>query len=436
MLRTGLRNPGRRLPARKAVAGIFALLLICLLGGVARAAGQPLSKDDVTLLLLGGASSEKIVGLIEQRGIDFQMDPDLAKQFHDRGASDEVIEALVRASKKRALAPASAPAPSGPATPPGSPAPSSVRESLPAPSSRPPAAGSAPSATVSQRIQQTLEEKEAPLDEDAAPSAGATQAAASKPSAQPPKATALKDPSPGEIQHIIQEFAAKEKLFKEARDNYTYHQVNKVEELGADNEVEGTYRQDWDILFDDSGKRIEQVTYAPLPTLKRLMVTEQDLDSMRNIQPFVLTTDELPEYDIKYMGHVPVDYITTYVFSVRPKEIKKGREYFKGIVWVDDRDLQIVKSEGRTVPELKTKMGENLFPRFTTYRQQIDGKFWFPTFTMADDTLYFATGAVHLKEVIRYTDYKQFKATSTFQVVKDLAPGQTSKPAKSAPPKN
>jgi len=107
---------------------------------------------------------------------------------------------------------------------------------------------------------------------------------------------------------------------------------------------------------------------------------------------------------------VPVDQITTYVFSIRPKEIEKGRQYFKGVVWVDDQDLQIVKSEGKPVPELKTKKGENLFPRFTTWREQVDGKYWFPTYTMADDTLYFSSGPVHIKQILRYTDYKQFKS--------------------------
>ena len=104
-----------------------------------------------------------------------------------------------------------------------------------------------------------------------------------------------------------------------------------------------------------------------------------------------------------------VDEITAYVFSIRPKEIKKGRLYFQGTVWVDDRDLQIVKSEGKSVPEVR-KGKENLFPRFITYREQIDGKYWFPTFTIADDKLYFSSGAVRIKQVIRYTDYKQFKA--------------------------
>jgi len=250
---------------------------------------------------------------------------------------------------------------------------------------------------VNQKVSETLNKLTAP------------EATTAKPAAAKDTKD-LTDPSPDQIQKIIQEFAAKEKLFREARDNYTYHQINKVEELGPDNEIEGVYEQEWDILFDDSGKRIERVTYAPADTLKKIILTEEDLTSFRNTQPFVLTTDELPEYEIKYLGHVKVDEITAYVFSIRPKEIQKGHQYFQGVVWVDDQDLQIVKSEGKPVPELHTKKGENLFPRFTTYREQIDGKYWFPTYTMADDTLYFSSGSVHIKEVLRYADYKQFKS--------------------------
>jgi hypothetical protein len=261
----------------------------------------------------------------------------------------------------------------------------------------------------------------------------ASVAAASATAAKPAPGNSLADPSPDQIQRIIQEFAAKEKLFKQARNNYTYHQINKVQELGPDNEVEGVYEQEWDILFDDSGKRIERVTYAPPETLKRIGVTQEDLTSMRNIQPFVLTTDELPEYEIKYLGHVKVDQITAYVFSIRPKEIEKGHQYFQGVVWVDDEDLQIVKSEGKPVPELKTKKNENLFPRFTTWREQIDGKYWFPTYTMADDTLYFSSGPVHIKEILRYTDYKQFKAK--VRIVSATPTDQPSAPAIPVTPK-
>jgi hypothetical protein len=283
--------------------------------------------------------------------------------------------------------------------------------------SEPPA--NSPPANVNQKVSETLNKLTAP------------EATTAKPAAAKDTKD-LTDPSPDQIQKIIQEFAAKEKLFKEARDNYTYHQINKVEELGPDNEIGGVYEQEWDILFDDSGRRIERVTYAPADTLKKIILTEEDLTSFRNTQPFVLTTDELPEYEIKYLGHVKVDEITAYVFSIRPKEIQKGHQYFQGVVWVDDQDLQIVKSEGKPVPELHTKKGENLFPRFTTYREQIDGKYWFPTYTMADDTLYFSTGGVHIKEVLRYTDYKQFK--SKVRIVSATPTDQPNAPAIPATP--
>jgi hypothetical protein len=329
------------------------------------------------------------------------MNPDLAKKFHDAGASDEVIEALQKAGQKpKAVAPA--------------------------PSSQPPAAS--PVTTPSTATPSSTTPPSPP-----ATSSPATPAVAANQPPSKPAGVDLGDPSQEQMQKIIQEFAAKEELFKEARNNYTYHQINKVQTLDADGNVDGQYEQAWDILYDDAGKRIERVTYAPPDTLKRIMMTEQDLDAFRNIQPFVLTTAELPEYDVKYMGHVKVDEITAYVFSVRPKELKKGRQYFQGTVWVDDRDLQIVKSEGKNVPELTTKHGENLFPRFATYREQIDGKFWFPTYTEANDTLHFSNGPVRIREVVKYTNYKQFKSTTKIKVLSEVPTNQNNTAAQSQP---
>jgi len=378
---------------KRATSAILWWALASLVAVFALAAEKPLDKEDVLLLLLGGASSEKVVTLVQQRGIDFRMDPDLAKKFHDAGANDDVIDTLQRAGAKITAAPAAEPSSAPASTAPTGPAAATGRAQ---PASAQPTISSG-------------ELKAAPASATGAASAPAE--ASTTPPAKSAKAPPLTDPPPEKIEEIIREFAGKEELFKEARNNYTYHQINKVQEMGPDGEVAGTYEQDWDILFEDSGKRIERVTYAPVPTLQRLGVTAEDLDAMRNIQPFVMTTSELADYDVKYLGHVKVDELTAYVFSIRPKEIKKGRLYFQGTVWVDDRDLQIVKSEGKSVPEGRAKKGqENLFPRFTTYREQIDGKYWFPTYTMADDTLYFSSGGVRVKQVIRYTDYRQFKA--------------------------
>ncbi|MDE3181479.1 MAG: hypothetical protein KGM47_17690 [Acidobacteriota bacterium] len=356
-------------------------------------ASKRLSADDITLLLIGGASQQKMIAIIHQRGVDFALNPDLVKQFYQDGATDSVIDALQRASEALHAQPAGAPAPAQPATPP----------SPPAPSPQPPA-----STAASRSI-------------PAKP--GAVQPSHPEANSQPqPSDAPLPDPSPAQIQQIIQTFAKKEQLFEDALQNYTYHQSNKAETIDANGNIDGVWEEDWDVLFGADGKRIEQVTYAPESTLSRVTISKQDIMAFQTLQPFTVTSDTLPEYDIRYMGHVHVDYITCYVFSVRPKEIKKNHIYFKGVVWVDDHDIQVVKAEGIVVPQTK----DSKFPRFTTWRQQIDGKYWFPVFTEADDTLYFPESPpIHIKEIVKYTNYRQFK--SKYKILSATPIDQTSR---------
>jgi hypothetical protein len=221
-------------------------------------------------------------------------------------------------------------------------------------------------------------------------------------------------------QEIIQRFAAKETQFKEARDNYTYQQSIVVETLDG-HTVSGKFEMKWDVLFDDNGRRIENVTFAPPSTLENggISMSREDFEDIRNVLPFVLTSTEIPLYDISYAGRQQQDELTTYVFDVHPKQIDPRKRYFDGRVWVDDQDFQIVKTKGRTVPQFHVSSGkgggkkvkpgeENLFPAFTTWREQVDGRYWFPTYTRADDTLHFSTGDVRIRETIKYTNYKRF----------------------------
>jgi len=149
-------------------------------------------------------------------------------------------------------------------------------------------------------------------------------------------------------------------------------------------------------------------------------MSPEDLQDIRHLLPFVLTSDEIPEYDILYIGQQQEDELHCYVFDVAPKKIEAKKRYFQGRIWVDDKDLQIVKTSGKTVPDIRKKSNENLFPKFTTWREQVDGLYWFPAYTKADDTLHFRTGAyqdVHIREIIKYTDYKRFgsKVTVTYE---------------------
>ena len=213
-------------------------------------------------------------------------------------------------------------------------------------------------------------------------------------------------------EQIIQRFAAKEREFREARERYTFRQDVKVQTVDGDT-VDGEYHEVFDVVFDDQGKRLENVVFAPQSSLVRIQMSPEDLDDIRHRLPFVLTSDEIPEYQIMYVGQQQEDELHCYVFDIAPKEIVGKKRYFQGRIWVDDRDFQVVKTYGKTVPDIRKKRQENLFPKFTTWREQIDGKYWFPTYTKADDELHFSQGDVHIREIVKYTDYKQFKSKVT-----------------------
>jgi len=229
---------------------------------------------------------------------------------------------------------------------------------------------------------------------------------------------------------IIQRFAAKEKEFKEARDQYTYRQTVKVQTLDGDT-VDGEYQEVFDVTFDDQGKKVKTVVFAPQDTLRRIMMTQQDMDDIENRLPFVLTSDEINEYSILYGGQQQEDELHCYVFDIAPKQIEGKKRYFQGRIWVDDHDFQIVKTYGKTVPDIrKKKDNENLFPKFTTWREQIDNQYWFPTYTRAEDTLQFSTGGVKIREIVKYENYKKFgsKVKITYEGKEVEKSGQKNQP--------
>lgn len=211
------------------------------------------------------------------------------------------------------------------------------------------------------------------------------------------------------VQELIQKFAGQEEVFKDARNHYTYTQEVIVQTLNGGT-VDGEFRETTDVLYDDQGKRVEKVTYAPQNTLTRIGITKEDYDDFRNRLPFVMTTQDLGQYNILYAGQQRVDELDTYVFDVAPKKVDKdgGPRFFQGRIWVDNRDFQIVKTCGKNVPDIHKRDSENLSPKFVTYRQQVDGQYWFPTYTRADDDLHFRSGDVRIREIVKYTNYKRF----------------------------
>jgi hypothetical protein len=209
------------------------------------------------------------------------------------------------------------------------------------------------------------------------------------------------------IEEVIRRFADAETQNRIARNNYTFTQDFDLITLGEAGSVTGRFHRVSDIVLDDRGNRIEKITFFPAPTLIALQITNEDMQDLAGVQPFALAAEDLPKYQITYAGKEKVDELNTYIFDVKPKTLVKGQRYLEGRVWVDDQDLQIVKVKGQAVPEV----GDQRFPHFESYRENIGGRFWFPTYIYADDVLDFRKGpSVHLRMVVRFTNYKKFSA--------------------------
>jgi hypothetical protein len=240
------------------------------------------------------------------------------------------------------------------------------------------------------------------------------------------------DTSGVDINRIIQSFTAKETEFRRALGEYAFKRDALIQTIGMGGEVSGEYHRVSQFVFDDRDQRFEKITYFPAPTLQELQVTQEDIDDLGGVQPFALEASKINQYDFKFLGKERVDELDTYVFDVAPKIIPKkvSERFFQGRIWVDQQDLQIVKVRGKGVPE-----GNQRFPLFETYRQQVDGKYWFPTYTYADDELNFPKGpTVHIRMVVKYVDYKRFRSKVT---ITDVEGGEELKttPSPTPPPK-
>ena len=232
-------------------------------------------------------------------------------------------------------------------------------------------------------------------------------------------------------EEIIKKFAAKESEFRDALNHYTYRRAARVQTVDEDNKVDGEWYQVDDVVFDSTGRRTEHTVFAPANSLERVIMTPSDLQDIQHGYPFVLTTEDVAQYNIKYVGRQKVDEVDCYVFEVSPKEIVKPHRYLQGRIWVDAQDLQIVVTNGRMVPDDTRKNNEDLHPPFMTWRQQIDGHYWFPVYTRAEGILHFSGGHgvmaqdVHMRDIIKYTDYKRFGSTSRIVSVEGIAPEET-----------
>lgn len=216
--------------------------------------------------------------------------------------------------------------------------------------------------------------------------------------------------SPPDIDKIISRFTAKEAEFRRALNSYSFKRDALIQSIGMGGQVIGEYHRVSQFTFDDQGNRYEKINFFPMSSMPE--ITNEDVEDLGGVEPFALEPSKIGKYNIRYVGKEKIDELNLYIFDVQPKVMpdpKKVKDrLFSGRIWVDDQDLQIVKTKGKGVPETKN----NKFPTVETYREHIDGRFWFPTYSYADEELIFDNGgSLHVRMKVRYMDFAPTQAT-------------------------
>jgi hypothetical protein len=248
-----------------------------------------------------------------------------------------------------------------------------------------------------------------------------------------------KDMSQAEIDRIVKKFTDNEAFFRQALNQYAFNRSATIQTIGMGGQITGVYRRDSFMTFKEAGERIEKISFNPISTLQDVTVFPEDIDNLGGINPFAIEPQYVSNYSFAYLGKEKIDELDLYVFDVTPKTLpnpkKSNQKYFSGRIWVDDQDLMIVKSKGKALPEGKDMQGiEQRFAVIETWRENIDGKYWFPAYSSADDELVFDSGqSVKLRVRVKYANYRVGK--SDFKVLEDDVVIEEEKPAPTPPPK-
>jgi hypothetical protein len=207
---------------------------------------------------------------------------------------------------------------------------------------------------------------------------------------------------------IIRRFAQKEDEYIRSGPRYTYRRTVRIQEFGTDGQPSGEFVVVTQPGRDVDGKPFEKVVEKPRSTLQHLFLKAEDIAGLQRIPAFPLSSGQLAKYDLKYLGKEQVDEIDCYIFQAKPKVVERQKAYFDGIVWVDAKYLEVVKTYGKWVNDLGDvhSVADLPFSLFETYRENVDGKYWFPSYSRSDDTLNQKGVQTPVRVVIKWTDFK------------------------------
>jgi hypothetical protein len=207
---------------------------------------------------------------------------------------------------------------------------------------------------------------------------------------------------------IVKHFSQKEDEYILSRTGYTYRKTIRIQEFGPNGQPSGEFELVTEPARGADGKLFEKVVEKPRSTLQHLFLRSEDLEGLQRIPAFPLTSSQLVKYDLKYLGKEQVDEIDCYIFQAKPRMVERVKAYFDGIVWVDAKYLEVVKTYGRWVTDQGDMhpVADLPFSLFETYRENVDGKYWFPNYSRSDGTLNLKGLEIPVRLVIKWTDFK------------------------------
>lgn len=209
-------------------------------------------------------------------------------------------------------------------------------------------------------------------------------------------------------EEIVRRFSQKEDEYIVSRTHYSYRKTIRLQEFGPDGQPVGEFVVVMQQGLNAEGKLYEKVVEKPVSTMQHLLLRTEDLEGLQRVPAFPLTSNQLAKYNLKYLGKEQVDEVDCYIFQAKPRMVERAKAYFDGIVWVDAKYLEVVKTYGKWVTELgeMRAAGDLPFSLFETYRENVDGKYWFPSYARSDGTLNLKGLEVPVRLVIKWTDFK------------------------------
>ena len=217
---------------------------------------------------------------------------------------------------------------------------------------------------------------------------------------------------------IISAFTKKEDLYQAERPLYSYRRTIRIQEFGPDGKPAGEYNATYQAVRSSSGQLYEKALAAPETSLQYVQFEPDDAHSVGNVPAFPLTTDQLGKYNVKFVSSEKVDEIDCYIFEVHPKTLDRKHPLFDGIIWVDQKYLEVVKTYGKWITDLGPMRSGNLpFNMYETYRENVEGKYWFPNYSRSEDMYKLQGHEVPVRVTIKWSDFKVFPATEVPQAV-------------------